>query len=58
MSILETTMDCVLEMQKAKDVPEVKVDLSKLTEEQRKSLEKRIENQTVKEVHKARRKAK
>ena len=58
MSVLETTMDCVLEMQKIKDVPEVKVDLSKLTEEQRKSLEKRIESQTVKEVNTSRRKAK
>jgi biopolymer transport protein ExbB/TolQ len=54
MSALETTMDCVLEMQKVKDVPEVKVDISKLTEEQRENLEKRIETQTVKEINTAR----
>jgi hypothetical protein len=45
-------------MQKVKDVPEVKVDLSKLTDEQRRSLEKRIETQTIKEVNTSRRRTK
>ena len=51
MSILETTVDCVLEMQKKKDAPEVKVDLSRLNPQQLKILEQRIANQTVKEVN-------
>lgn len=58
MSILETTMDCVLEMQREKDAPEVKVDISKLSDEQLRVLEKRIEGQTVKEVNSSRRKSK
>lgn len=51
MSALETVMDCVLEMQRIKDVPEVKVDLSNMSEEQQKVLEKRIVTQTFKEVN-------
>lgn len=55
MSILETVIDCVLEMQKVKDAPEVKVDISKLSEGQMRVLEKRIATQTAKAVNTSRR---
>ena len=51
MSALETVMDCVLEMQRIKDVPEVKVDISKMSDAQKKVLEQRIATQTIKEVN-------
>lgn len=54
MSILETVIDCVLEMQTVKDVPEVNVDISKLSADQMSILEKRLVAQTAKAVNTSR----
>ncbi|MGI6766387.1 MAG: MotA/TolQ/ExbB proton channel family protein [Lentihominibacter sp.] len=50
MSILETVMDSILEMQKLKDVPQVSVDISKMSSQQMEVLENRILTQTFKEA--------
>lgn len=55
MSILETVMDCILEMQKLKDVPEVKVNISEMSDQQKEILENRIATQMVKEANISRR---